>query len=128
MSDKNLNYSCKTQLYLSFQEIELLGACFLRYCVFPPWRILRSMIMNTKNYKHDMNKKRKKNYRSVAFKSRPCLSDEGASLDGFSVMQIIFSFLSTAAINFLFRCSLSFGRGCPPAGGRVRSFVYFFWL
>ena len=58
------------------------------------------MIMNTKNYKPDMNNKREKNYRSVALKSRPCLSDEGASLDGFSVMQIIFSLLSTAAINF----------------------------
>ena len=69
------------------------------------------MIMNTKNYKHDMNKKRKKNYRSVAFKSSPCLSDEGASLDGFSVMQIIFSFLSTAAINFYSAVPSPLGEG-----------------
>jgi len=58
--------------------------------------------MNKKNYKHDMNKKRLENYRSVALKSRPCLSDEGASLDGFSVTQIIFSFLSTAAVFFVY--------------------------
>jgi hypothetical protein len=49
-----------------------------------------------------LEKKREKNYRSVALKSRPCLSDEGASLDGFSEAQIIFSFLSTAAAFFVY--------------------------
>jgi hypothetical protein len=38
-----------------------------------------------------LNKKREKNYRSVALKSRPCLSDKGASLDGFSQLNASFS-------------------------------------
>jgi hypothetical protein len=60
----------------------------------------------------------------VALKSRPRLSDEGASLDGFSETQIIFSFLSTAR-NTFGNCTLSFGEGAQRAGEVI---VYFFLL
>jgi hypothetical protein len=63
-----------------------------------------------------LDKKREKNYRSVALKSRPCLSDEGVSLDGFSETQIIFSFLSTAAINFNSAVPSPLGEGAQRAG------------
>jgi hypothetical protein len=49
-----------------------------------------------------LEKKREENYRNVAFKSRPCLNDIGVSLEGFSGMQIIFRFLSTAAAFFVY--------------------------
>jgi len=49
-----------------------------------------------------LEKKREENCRSEAVKKRPCLTTEGRSLDAFSEMQAIFSFLSAAAAFFVY--------------------------
>jgi hypothetical protein len=45
---------------------------------------------------------RQENWRNVALKNHPCLSDEGASLDDLSEMKSIFRFLGAAAAFFAY--------------------------
>jgi len=69
-------------------------------------------------------KKRKENWRNEAVKKRPCLTTNGRSLDAFSGMQAIFSFLSTAAAFFVYFLGLQ-PKSKSPSGLRTKRLILY---